>query len=216
MLLLRGISDLASNSTEVFSLSTTPWLQGATKAPEPTMFSNIPQSPLRTDTSQCVLPAVSSLDTAVSPRFNGGRLPSSLNSAIGTSSIHTLASCWVAKPSGFSFTPISCLAYCLVTFTRNPAISSLAVHFCQGLIQCSVHCALRRETTAISFVRQHDIDNSSSVNRRSTYRHTSFLTPWSWFGEDQRGLPSQMKHGTPLLSNLHCSICFIKLIIFAP
>lgn len=83
MLLLRGISDLASNPTEVLADSTPAWL------PEPTIFSDSPQFPFKTDTSQCVLPAASSLGTVVSPRFNGGRLPSSPNSAIGTSSTHT-------------------------------------------------------------------------------------------------------------------------------
>lgn len=104
MLLLRGNSFLASNPTEVLAVSTPAWLPGATRDPEPTIFSDIPQSPFKTDTSQCALPAASLLGTVVSPRFNGGRLPSCPNSAIGTSSIHThtnthkLASCWVAKP----------------------------------------------------------------------------------------------------------------------
>lgn len=131
MLLLRGISDLASNPTEVLAVSAPAWLPGATRDPEPTMFSDIPQFPFKTDTSQCVLPAASSLGTVVSPRFGGGRLPSSPNSAIGTSSthaythIHTHAHTqgrqagWLARRLGseavcFSCTPISCLAYCLV------------------------------------------------------------------------------------------------------
>lgn len=116
MLLLRGISDLASNPTEVLAVSAPAWLPGATRDPEPTMFSDIPQFPFKTDTSQCVLPAASSLGTVVSPRFGGGRLPSSPNSAIGTSSTHAYThihthtrtrkagrqagwhAAWVAKP----------------------------------------------------------------------------------------------------------------------
>lgn len=171
MLLLRGISDLASNPTEVLAVSTPAWLPGATRDPVPTMFSEIPQSPFKTDTSQCVLPAASSLGTAVSPRFNGGRLPSSPNSAIGTSSTHTDTHTQAGKLLGskalcFSFTPISCLAYCLVTFARNSAISSPGAHICQAPTDrgaCSVHCALQRETTAISIIRQHDISSSSPI-----------------------------------------------------
>ena len=174
MLLLRGISDLASNPTEVLAVSTPAWLPGATRDPVPTMFSEIPQSPFKTDTSQCVLPAASSLGTAVSPKFNGGRLPISPNSAIGTSSTHTHPETHTqagkllgSKALCFSFTPISCLAYCLVvTFARISAISSPGAHICQAPTDrraCSVHCALQRETTAISILRQHDISSSSPI-----------------------------------------------------
>lgn len=155
MLLRRGNSDLASKPTEVLAVSTPAWLAGATMDPEPTIFSDIPHSPFNTDTSQCVLPVASSLGTAVSPRFNGGRLPSSAHSAIGTSSIHThtqadrLQGC---KALCFSFTPISCPVYRLVIFAHISAISSPGSHFCQVPTDRwarSVHCALWTETTAI-------------------------------------------------------------------
>lgn len=124
MLLLRGNSDLASNPTEVLAVSTPAWLAGATMDPEPTIFSDIPHSPFNTDTSQCVLPVASSMGTAVSPRLNGGRLPSSPHSAIGTSSTHTHTQAGRLQGSKalcFSFTPISCP----VLSPRN-----ICTHFC--------------------------------------------------------------------------------------
>lgn len=86
MLLLRGISFLASNPTEVLAaVSPLAWLPGVTMDPEPTILfpACIPQSPFNTDTSQCVLPSASPPGSAVlSPTFNGGWLLSSPNSAI--------------------------------------------------------------------------------------------------------------------------------------
>lgn len=52
-----------------------------------------------------------------------------------------------SKALCFSFTPMSCLAYCpVLTFAReSSAISSLGAHICQDPTDrgaCSVHCAL--------------------------------------------------------------------------
>lgn len=185
MLLLRGISDLPSNPTEVLAVSTPAWQPGATRDPEPTISSDIPQFPFKTDTSQCVLPAASSLGTVVSPRFNGGRLPSSPNSAIGTSSthaythIHTHAGNLLGgKALCFSCTPIFRLAYCLVLIFARSSISSLGAHIGQVPTDggaCSVHCALKRETTANSNIRQLDNSKSGCVNCAS---HLASLQPY--------------------------------------
>lgn len=83
MLLLRGIPDLESNLTEELLAVSSPGL--SCNVSDPTMSAGIPQSPLKTDTSHCVLLSVLSLGKATeSPVFDGDEPSFSPNSAIGT------------------------------------------------------------------------------------------------------------------------------------
>lgn len=182
MLLLRGISHLASDPAKASAALPAAWPPAAAAArdPEQTMLSDIPQSPFRTDPSQLALPAPG---TSASPGCNGGGSPSSPNSAIATfestrthtrTHVHTRthASCWVEAFCGAcqvssNFLPAlspPCNARTQLCHSAPPVVVVVHVSVSLPRSRGSVHRALQKRETAAVFrgaIRRRDISDKS-------------------------------------------------------